>query len=70
MTWGSQPWNLEKHIEELREWETSITISRFYPVPTQTLFIARRPQDVDKKKSTTVHNSEISLNSLLSFATN
>src|SRR5882724_203136 len=60
MTMGKSTWNLEKHIEELREWETSHNnYQGFTPFQPKHSSSQGTPMDVDKKKSTTVRTQNL-----------
>ena len=55
MTMGKATWDLQKHIDELRKWETSHnTYQGFNPFQPKQSLSQGVPMDIDKKKSTTV----------------
>jgi len=55
MTMGKATWDLQKHIDELREWETSHnTYQGFTPFQPKQSLLQGIPMDIDKKKSTMV----------------
>ena len=57
---GKATWDLQKHIDELHEWESSHNIYQgFTPFQPKHSLSQGVPMDVDKKKSTTVRTQNL-----------
>jgi len=60
MTMGKSTWDLQTHIDTLREWETSHqSYQGFTPFQPRQSLSQGVPMDVDKKKSTTVRTQNL-----------
>jgi len=60
MTTGKSTWDLQTHIDTLREWETSHqSYQGFTPFQPRQSLSQGVPMDVDKKKSTTVRTQNL-----------
>src|SRR5882724_4470302 len=60
MTMGKSTWDLQTHIDTLREWETSHqSYQGFTPFQSRQSLSQGIPMDVDKKKSTTVRTQNL-----------
>jgi len=57
---GKATWDLQKHIDELREWESSNNVYQgFTPFQPKHSLSQGTPMDVDRKKSTTVRTQNL-----------
>ena len=60
MTMGKVTWDLQEHINKLREWELSHNVYQgFTPFQPKQSLSQGVPMDVDKKKSTTVRTQNL-----------
>jgi len=60
MTMGKATWDLQKHIDELHEWESSHNIYQgFTPFQPKQSLSQGVPMDVDRKKSTMVRTQNL-----------